>query len=184
MWSTASSFGLPSKREAWTYWRQSNKGPQRWRTGAPLLWGTVGLFSMKKIRLGGISSMYTNTWREGAKKTEPGFVQWCPVTGPEAMNRDWNIGGSIWTSGNDSSREGDRALAHVSQRDCGVSLLGDIQSPPGHGPRQPALGGPTWVGVWTRWRPEVPSNLNCSVVLWFWEQTKLSGSWSGETYLW
>jgi len=28
--------------------------------------------------------MCTNTRREGVKKTEPGSLQWCPVTGSEA----------------------------------------------------------------------------------------------------
>ena len=36
----------------------------------------------------------------------------------------------------------DRALAWVAQGGCGISLLGDLQKPPGHGPGQPALGGP------------------------------------------
>ena len=37
-WSAGSRSGLPSTRETWTYWRESNKGPQkRWRTGTSLL---------------------------------------------------------------------------------------------------------------------------------------------------
>ena len=45
----------------------------------------LGLFSLEKRRLRGISPMYTNTCRVDAKRMEPGFFQWCPVTGPEAM---------------------------------------------------------------------------------------------------
>ena len=45
----------------------------------------LGLFNLGKRRLKGISSMSINTCREGAKGTEPGSFQWCPVTGPEAM---------------------------------------------------------------------------------------------------
>ena len=43
-------------------------------------------------------------------------------------------------------RAGDIALAQVAQRGCGVSHLGDTQKPSGHGPGQPALGGPAWAG--------------------------------------
>ena len=96
-----------------------------------------------------------NTWREGAKKTEPASLQWCPVTGQEAMGTNWNTGGSAWTSGNTFACAGDQALAQVAQRGCGISILGDIQEPSGHGYGQVALGGPTW---------EVPSNLNHSVL--------------------
>jgi len=41
-----------------------------------------------------------NICREGAKKTEPGCFQWCPVTRQGAMGTNWNMGGSLWTSGN------------------------------------------------------------------------------------
>jgi len=35
---------------------------------------------LEKRRPGGISSMYINTCREGAKRTEPGSARWCPGT--------------------------------------------------------------------------------------------------------
>lgn len=38
--------------------------------------------------------------------------------------------------------KGDQALAQVSQRGCGVSLVGDAKKLSGHVPRQPVLGGP------------------------------------------
>ena len=41
--------------------------------------------------------------------------------------------------------EGDRALAQVAQGGCGVSFLGDVQKPFGHGPGQVAVGGPVCV---------------------------------------
>lgn len=47
---------------------------------------------------------------------------------------------------------------------CGTSGLGDSQRLSGHGPEQLALNGPAWAGDWTRWTPEVPSNLNWSVI--------------------
>jgi len=40
------------------------------------------------------------------------------------------------------SCEGDQAHVDIAQRDCGVSLLGDLQKPSGPGPGQLALGGP------------------------------------------
>ena len=42
--------------------------------------------------------------------------------------------------------EGDRALEQAAQRGCGVSFSGDVQSPPGHGPVQPAVGDPASAG--------------------------------------
>jgi len=45
----------------------------------------LGLFSLEKRRLRGISAMCISTCREGAERMTPGSFQWCPVTGPEAM---------------------------------------------------------------------------------------------------
>jgi len=42
----------------------------------------LGLFSLEKKRLQGISSMCI---REGAQKMEPGSSQWCSVMGQDAM---------------------------------------------------------------------------------------------------
>jgi len=44
----------------------------------------MGLFSLRKRRLRGILSISVNTWKEVAKRTEPGCLQWCPETGLEA----------------------------------------------------------------------------------------------------
>lgn len=38
--------------------------------------------------------------KEGAKMTEPGFVQWCSVSGYETMGTNWSREGSIQTSAN------------------------------------------------------------------------------------
>lgn len=71
-----------------------------------------------------------------------------------------------WTWGSISlSCDGDGALAQVAQRECGDSLLGDLQKPSGYSPRDLAVAGPAWAGGWTRWRPEVPSKLCHSVIL-------------------
>jgi len=48
----------------------------------------LGPFSMENRGLRGISPVYINTCKEGAKRTELGSVQWCPVTGPEAMGME------------------------------------------------------------------------------------------------
>ena len=42
--------------------------------------------------------------------------------------------------------EGARVLAQVAQGSGGVSILGGIKKPSGHGPGQPALGGPARAG--------------------------------------
>ena len=55
------------------------------------------LFSLEKRRLRGILPMYRNTWRDSAKRTEPGSFQWCPLTGQAAKGTNWNTGGSLWT---------------------------------------------------------------------------------------
>ncbi|PKU44304.1 hypothetical protein llap_5391 [Limosa lapponica baueri] len=46
--------------------------------------------------------------------------------------------------------EGGRALEEAAQGGGGISFSGDIQTPPGHVPVQPALGGPALAGGWTR----------------------------------
>ena len=38
--------------------------------------------------------------------------------------------------------DGDQTLEQITQRGCGVFILGDIQNPAGHSPEQPALADP------------------------------------------
>lgn len=47
--------------------------------------------------------MSINTWDEGAKRTEPGSLQWCPVKGSEAMGTTWKTGDSLSMLGNSFS---------------------------------------------------------------------------------
>lgn len=50
---------------------------------------------MTVLRNVGISSVPINTRSGGAKRMEPGFFQWFPVTRQEAMGTKGNAGGSI-----------------------------------------------------------------------------------------
>ena len=55
--------------------------------------------------------------------------------------------------------------------ECGVSFSGDIQTSPGCGPVQPALGDPAWAGGWAGGSPEGPASpcqagILCDSVTW------------------
>ncbi|NWX01122.1 TNPO1 protein, partial [Caloenas nicobarica] len=101
--------------------------------------------------------------REGAKMTEPDSLQWCPVIGAEARGKNRITGGSVLISGNTFSYcEDDQVLAKVAYRGGGVPVLRDIQKPSGCGSRWPYL---RRGRHWTRRPPEVPSNLNHSVLI-------------------
>lgn len=87
------------------------------------------------------------------------FSECCGRTwGVRAHLRGWEIKGTHFHC------SGDSLLAWVGKTTCGASILGGVQSSPGHGPGQPALGGPAWAKDWTRWLPEVPANLNKSLL--------------------
>lgn len=67
--------------------------------------------------------------------------------------RDWRGNGHIMKKNfpvnirkHSLYHEGDGALAQATQGSCGVSFLGDIQKLSAHGPRQPNLSGPAYVG--------------------------------------
>lgn len=55
----------------------------------------------------------------------------------------------------------------VAQKGYWASILRDTQTQTGQSCEQPALGGPTWPGGWTRWSPEAPACLSHLVILWF-----------------
>lgn len=84
-------FCPPSIKETWTYGRESGGGTTKMIKGLKHLSYDVlrelGLVSLKKRRLKGISSLCINTWREDAKKTEPDSFQWCPVPRQEGRDR-------------------------------------------------------------------------------------------------
>ena len=149
-WSTVSSLGLPSTSEIWSYWRESSKGPWRWLRDwsiSPMRKGRessdCAAWKREDLRAAS-SSMCKNIWREGVKKMEPGYFQWCPVTGAQAVGTHWNAGGSVWTSGN--------TFLLCERLTTGMGCPERLRSlhpwryskATGHGPGQPALGGPAW----------------------------------------
>jgi len=98
---------------------------------------------------------------------ETGSFQWCPVPGEEAMGTKWNTGNSSQTPGNTSLLcRWESTGTCYPERLWGL-LLGDLQTPPGHGPGHPALGVHAWTGVGPD-GPEVPASLCQSVIFWFW----------------
>ena len=91
--------------------------------------GELGLFSLEKRRLRGIlSSPHGDQVVPGARTRGDGNKQ-------KHVKFHLNLRKHFCC-------EGDRALAQVAQSSGGVSILGDIQKPSGHGPGQPALAGP------------------------------------------
>lgn len=116
--------------------------------------GKLGLFSLDKWRLRGLLSTCINTCRESEKKTKGGSFQWHSVTEEEAMGTSWHMEGSLWTSGNTSSLYG-----------CLSICTGCPESWEARGLGQVAFGGHTWAGVWPRRHPDVPFNLNYSMIL-------------------
>lgn len=150
--SAVSSAGLPSKRETWTSWKESIRLPQIWLRSWSICpirkgWETLGLLSLQKRRSRGIFLMYINTWRENAK-TEPGYFLWCSVTGPEAMDTDWNMWEAIITLGNIFLFLPPWRYSKTSR-----TWSWAISS--------------SWAERLGKWHPEITSNLNHSLILWF-----------------
>ena len=109
--------------------------------------------------------MPVNICRVGFRRMGPNSFQWCPQQdrGQRAQTEAEEVPAEHEEELLPS--EGDGALAQAAQGGCGVSFSGDIQDPPGRGPVQPAVGDPAWVGGWTGWPTEVPSNPYNSAIL-------------------
>lgn len=99
----------------------------------------------------GSSSMVTNMWREGVKQMGTGSFQLCPEPEPEPVGP----GASVWTTENTFFP----ILAEVAELfEMCKSHLNMVLSTCS---RQPCSS-----RVNIRWPPEVPSELNCYVILW------------------
>lgn len=77
--------------------------------------------------------MYANIGKEGVKKMVPGSFQWFPVTRTRAMKMETQ---ELLSEHEETLLycEGDQVLMQGAQRGCGISILGNISSPSGHGP--------------------------------------------------
>lgn len=115
----------------------------------------------------GLPSVYKYL-EEGCKEDRARLFQWCLVTEQEAKGENETQG--VLSEHQETFFfycEGDWILTQVEQRGCGVSLLEIPQS-------QLDMVLHNWFSVALleqevsiRWPPEVPSNINHCVILWF-----------------
>lgn len=143
-----SFLGPSSTEEICIYLKESSEVPPRWgRDGSisALKRGWASWNCAAWRRSSRESHHYVQiTWKEEAERTEPGSFR-VPITRTMARNGTWEV---------PSDCAGDGTLAQVAKRICEVSLLGDLQKPPGYGPGRPAVGAPVWTGV----GPDTPSS--------------------------
>jgi len=126
--------------------------------------GGLGLFSLKRRRLKGMSSVTINTWKGDTLGTELGSFQWCLEPGQAAVGKNQSTGGSLWKhiAALPCFADG-RALAWAAQRGCGVSSLEICRS--------------TWAlcsgcTCWSRgWDGWTQRSLPSSDLLWFCDAT-------------
>lgn len=138
------------------------------QAGGRLGWENWDCLALRTDSSGVISLLCTNTWWEAVKMTVPDSFQWHPVKGQGAMGPNWNTRNFNGTHKKLSYSESGQGLEQVARRGCEVSIFGDIQNPTGQCREQPALFDLALSGgVWARWSPELPSNLNYSTTLLF-----------------
>lgn len=99
---------------------------------------------------------------------DAGSFQWCPVTGPEAMDTNWKLRSfpvSIRKHFFFFFCEDGQALMQVAQRGCDIFILADTSkvSGPG-GPGQLAVSVSAWAGELDQMTSRWPFNLNQSVI--------------------
>lgn len=77
--------------------------------------------------------MQINIGGENVNKVVPGSFQWLPVTRTKTMKTETQ---EILCEHQEIFLycEGDQAHRQGAQRGCGISVLGDISNPSGHGP--------------------------------------------------
>lgn len=110
----------------------------------------LDLISLEKSRPREIS-LLTNTWREGACRSEMSSFQGCPLPGPEAVDANWSTRGFLWT------------LESISV--LWSLLLGDLSKSSAHECEGPPLGSSAWAEVGSG-GPRDPFNLSHAVILW------------------
>lgn len=132
-------------------------------------YSTLARSNMKYcIQLGAVQYNNIDVSLGQCRKMEPGCSQRCTVEAGEAMDVRWNMGKfwldtrktfSSWQWSNRWSR-----CSEMLQDFCPWRYLNSA----GHYPEQPDQSqgvNQPWVGSWTWWSPEVPSNLCFSVIL-------------------
>lgn len=126
-------------------------------------WESWDCLSWRKHSLSGTSSNVGKYAKGGEKRTEPGSVQRCPVTGQGAMGtvpvaQLTKHKQCCLNTENSLTVEGDWALKKVVQRYCEISTTGDIKklSRPEKncGPWWPAVG--VWAGSLEQMMPRCP----------------------------
>ena len=109
-----------------------------------------------------ISSVYISDWKEDAKKTEPGSIQYCQTPGQEAVTQTGAQEFSFDHQEGLLCCAGDRALSQVAQRGC--------MEPPSleifENHTDTVLVCLSRGVGWTKWPPEVPSCFNHSFIQW------------------
>lgn len=117
----------------WKYWRKFRDKPQMWSMCSSFFcirrdWEN---WAWRVEGSGGISSACINTWREGEKKVKS--ISVVPSRpGQEAMGTHWNRKFHLSVGKHILPLSGWN-LSKVSQKACGVCILGDIQKVPEHG---------------------------------------------------
>lgn len=168
--STVSSSGLPRTSKRWTYWSESNTGPQMSSKDWSIIcrrrdWKSLDCLPWRRDLL----SISIHIWLKGMEKREPDSSQWCPVIQQEATGTKWIPWNSIQKI---------LLLWLWSNAGTGWYLCGDIQNL-----TDMILGNLLYLtlfeqGGGIRQSQEVPSKLNDAVILF--DSMKSSNTWANK----